>query len=159
MSEYKFDWAFIIETDGKAWVGNFERPMCAYCTGMVGQCDVGEEEAHLFFTDFGIESNPYDEGGPFEEYVNCNVMDDQGGARPAGIWKFPDKSGFTAVAIFFNEKPTDEQISIIKERAYKFAEERPDRKKYSTMTDKPEKINITGFRLIQQTVTEKEYVI
>ncbi|KKL47922.1 hypothetical protein LCGC14_2330690 [marine sediment metagenome] len=153
MSEYAFAWAFLVDTDGKAWVGNFERELCAYCTGLVGGCEKGEEEAYLFQSDFGLES---DEESPFFEKVNCYVMDDVGCGRPAAIWISPGDKRYAAVAIFFYEKPTDELISIIKERAYKFAEERPDREKYE---EKIEKINITGFRLIEQTVTEKESAV
>ncbi|KKK83825.1 hypothetical protein LCGC14_2789530, partial [marine sediment metagenome] len=32
-------WIFIIDTD--SYAGNFEREMCAYITGRVGECGVG----------------------------------------------------------------------------------------------------------------------
>lgn len=154
MSNYKAPWTFVIDTDGKAWVGNFERELCAYCTGMIGECEKGIEEANEFFNDFDLVG---EEESLFFEKVNCYVMDEQGCGRPASIWKTPGNKRYSGVAIFFNKKPTDELISIMKERAYKFAEERPDRKKYEEM--KIEKINITGFRLIGQTVTEKESAV
>jgi len=37
---------FVIDTD--TYAGNFERPMCAYMTGRVGECGVGEEFAEMF---------------------------------------------------------------------------------------------------------------
>jgi len=37
---------FIIDTD--QYAGNFEREMCAYLTGTVGECGVGDEFAELF---------------------------------------------------------------------------------------------------------------
>jgi len=160
MSEYKSPWTFVIDTDGKAWVGNFEREMCAYCTGMIGQCEKGIEEANEFFNDFNLVG---EEESPFFERVDCYVMDDSGCGRPASIypgWKesAPGKTIYTGVAIFFYENPTDELISIMKERAYKFAEERPDQEKCGWI-EKIEKINITGFRLIEQVVSETENAV
>jgi len=38
--------SFIIDTN--EYAGNFEREMCAYCTGQIGDCGVGEEEAEKF---------------------------------------------------------------------------------------------------------------
>ena len=37
---------FIVDTD--QYAGNFEREMCAYMTGAVGECGVGEEYAKMF---------------------------------------------------------------------------------------------------------------
>jgi hypothetical protein len=34
---------FVVDTD--TYAGNFEREMCAYITGQVGECEVGEEIA------------------------------------------------------------------------------------------------------------------
>ena len=34
---------FVIDTD--SYSGNFEREMCAYCTGQIGDCEVGIEHA------------------------------------------------------------------------------------------------------------------
>ena len=39
-------YTIIIDTD--EYSGNFEREMCAYCTGQVGECEVGEEEQAVF---------------------------------------------------------------------------------------------------------------
>jgi hypothetical protein len=32
-------WLFIVDTD--SYAGNFERCMCAYMTGQIGECEVG----------------------------------------------------------------------------------------------------------------------
>jgi hypothetical protein len=34
-------YVFIIDTE--QYAGNFEREMCAYCTGILGDCEVGED--------------------------------------------------------------------------------------------------------------------
>ena len=36
-------YGFIVDTD--SYAGNFEREMCAYMTGHIGECSVGEEYA------------------------------------------------------------------------------------------------------------------
>lgn len=157
MSEYNAPWTFVIDTDGKAWVGNFERELCAYCTGMIGECGKGSDEAEQFFLDFNILS---EDESPFVEAVNY-VMDDGGCERPVAIYpggkgETPGKTTHTAVAIFFHEKPTDELIAIMKERAYRFAKERPDGEKFKDLGIRDEIINITGFRLIEQIVSKNE---
>jgi hypothetical protein len=51
------------------------------------------------------------------------------------------------VAIFFHEKPTQEMIDVIKERATQFAKH----KDY-----KENKIKVTGFRLLKEEKTTTE---
>ncbi len=34
---------FVIDTD--TYAGSFEREICAYVTGQIGECEVGKEEA------------------------------------------------------------------------------------------------------------------
>lgn len=66
-------YVFIIDTD--SYSGNFERDMCAYITGRVGECTVGDDMADAFIAD-GHK--------PF-----ANVIDkpDSGGCwRPCAIW-------------------------------------------------------------------------
>ncbi len=92
----------IIETNHYA--GNFEREMTAYCTGHVGECGVGKEHAAIF-----REEVPQD---PFGDSI-VPVPDDHGCARPC-------KCDGNNVIIFFEGRPTPEQIAIIKERASKF---------------------------------------
>ncbi len=68
---------FIIDTEDYA--GNFERELCAYLTGCIGDCGVGQDMAELFCEETGLE--------PFE-----NVMqeaDDHGCMRPASAYPTP----------------------------------------------------------------------
>lgn len=50
---------------------------------------------------------------------------------------------YLSVAICFNDRPTDEQIEILRERARRFSEIYPTRRSWN------KKFTITGFRLIQ----------
>jgi len=150
-SAFAAPWVFIIDTD--QYAGNFEREMCAYCTGTVGQCEVGEEMTILFGEDFNLVADNWDEDNPFMDYVDEWVMDDNGCGRPTSIWRSPSGDGCNSVAIFFQQEPTEELIKIMKERSSDFAKNRPDRKEYWE-GDKPMKI--LGFRLLKQEVTTTE---
>lgn len=137
---------FVIDTDNYA--GNFEREMCAYVTGQVGDCEVGEEFAEEAKKEIpGIVEK-------FGEIVE-KIPDEHGCYRPAEIWPNSrygnDGLGnqallddgnmekyaypaFNSVAIHFNEVPDAEMISMMKARSYDFA--------------KRSKIKIEGFRIL-----------
>jgi hypothetical protein len=121
----KKGYAFIIDTN--EYAGNFERELTAYCTGIIGECEVGEE-----FIDKEITSI-------FEPYI-LQVVDEYGCYRPCEIVQ--NSEGFYySVAIYFDEKPSNELITLMKVRANQF-----------------NNIQILGFRLleIKQNQTEIE---
>ena len=76
------DVSFIFVIDTESYAGNFERPMCAYCTGEIGECGVGEEEAALFRQEMGIAEG---EDGPFCDKIMPRA-DEHGCHRPTSIW-------------------------------------------------------------------------
>jgi hypothetical protein len=131
------DWLFVIDTADYA--GNFERELCAYITGRVGECGVGIEMHERFTEETGLE--------PFE-----NVMeeaDDHGCHRPATIYSTTGRDHpYNSVAISFETKPTKAQITLMMARAAAFAA-LPDEQ----CEDSPRISQILGFRLIRQTVT------
>ena len=66
--------------------------------------------------------------------------------------KYP---AYLSVAIFFEKKPTNEQIDFMKSRAYEFAKDTNARP-----TNKPRSVNISGFRLLKvipETYIPEEY--
>ncbi len=71
--------AFVIDTE--SYAGNFEREFCAYITGIIGDCEVGDIEAARFKFAFPGEN-------PFEDIV-AQVPDDNGTRRPVTIWPTP----------------------------------------------------------------------
>jgi hypothetical protein len=145
------NWIFVIDTDDYA--GNFERDMCAYLTGEIGECEVGEEFAEEYFKETGEAKY---------ESRFCNIIesrsDDHGCHRPCSIWLSKRKKPvYNSVAIFFGNRPTDDDIKFMKERAMKFAEAKrkmAEEKDYSW--DKKFKLTIRGFRLIREVTTEEE---
>lgn len=61
---------FVIDTD--SYAGNFERQLCAYATGQIGECGVGQKEAEIFkveedpdfFEDIVVPGEPGDSEYP-----------------------------------------------------------------------------------------------
>jgi len=190
-NEYTAPWIFIIDTD--SYSGNFERQMCAYATGSVGECGVGDEEAEMFFDETGFDGYNYSFGNIIQP-----VADERGCRRPCYIWPtagrlnngmgtnyndgdpipevnlekhgykdaadFKQKTGFDpgvgrfpayeSVAIFFERRPSDEDINMMKVRCRTFAATKED------ILKKPY-CKILGFQLIEQiqTVTEIKHEI
>lgn len=72
-------WIFIIDTD--SYAGNFERDMCAYLTGVTGDCQVGDNFAALYHK----EVKSPDGESVFHEYLEQRA-DDRGCCRPASCW-------------------------------------------------------------------------
>ena len=98
---------FVIRTNHYA--GNFEREMCAYMTGQVGECGVGEGIAE--------EQFGHPEQSPWFEKLDM-VPDDHGCRRPVSMM---DENN-TSVGLVFYEKPTGEEIEELKARAHAFCE-------------------------------------
>lgn len=129
---------FVIGTADYA--GNFERELCAYITGRIGECEIGAEMATLFETETGQE--------PFENVVE--EVNDHGCHRPATAYGPQGRS----VAISFETKPTAAQIALMKERAAQFAA-LPAPTYGAPGPADPRISQILGLRLIKQTITRK----
>lgn len=128
----KDGYAFIVKTN--EYSGNFEREMCAHMTGVTGECEVGSEYV------------PKDDLGFSRIIMSC--PDEYGCYRPV------ESCGpeYNDVAIFFDERPTDEQIEVLKERAKSFNEAWKTEGTFNyTQT-----IEILGFSLIKVNRTEEE---
>lgn len=149
------EWILVIKTD--AYAGNFERGMCGYCTGMVGDCGVGEEEAQIFYDEMGLTPDDFNwkDGGVDVKYISedwdnpfglvvTSRADDHGCRRPTTMCDSDPDDRNTAVAIFFSKKPTDELINTMMERAYRYCQEYCPNNESEYMRHK---INIKGFEL------------
>jgi hypothetical protein len=102
------DFAVVIETD--SYAGNFEREMCAYVTGHIGECEVGDE-----FVDQETESL-------FDGYIE-RIPDENGCYRPVSLGcDVSDDFNLTSndVVIWFNQRPTDYMVNFISERLKTF---------------------------------------
>jgi hypothetical protein len=124
--------------------------MCAWLTGVVGECEVGKEMAKVF-----CEESKFVDGFGDSHFVGLLEQrpDDDGGCcRPCSIWLDRDNENNNSVAIFFYKKPSNANIALMKERAATFVE---GHKKYSRMKEfsKNFKLKILGFRVIKEVTT------
>jgi|SRR5581483_1604928 len=71
------EYIFVVDTD--SYAGNFERELCAYMTGVLGECGVGQEAVELYEKD-GHE--------PLEDLVG-QEPDDHGCRRPVKLMPTP----------------------------------------------------------------------
>ena len=120
------DWIVVISTDN--YTGNFERELCAYSTGIIGSCGVGEELAQKFYeemelVDFkdwngvDVETCGEDFNNPFFLIIQQKA-DDNGHRRPCAMWQMAN----TRMAIYFKERPSEELLELLMSRAKKYAE-------------------------------------
>jgi hypothetical protein len=129
----KTGYVFIIDTN--EYAGNFEREMCAYVTGCVGECEVGEEFVDEETTQI------------FENFIK-QVPDDDDCYRPCSTISSPNNKGNNSVAIYFENKPQNELITLMKVRANQFNEVRKTTGRMAQFY-KDSNIQILGFRLIE----------
>lgn len=124
----------IVQTD--QYTGNFERELCAYCTGVIGQCEVGDKQRAMFIKDYDEEK-----ADAMWELLEQRA-DDNGCLRPVSMCSPGNKN----LEIYFNDRPTQEIIDMIKERAEKFTQEKDWR-------GKPRTMKILGFQMIKESTT------
>lgn len=67
---------FILCLDTDQYAGNFERELTAYCTGAIGDCEVGEDQMEYFF-----EEVPQEFHKAFENKI-ISLPDEHGTSRP-----------------------------------------------------------------------------
>ena len=101
------EYVIIVRTN--QYAGNFERELCAHLTGIIGECEVGDDYVDEFITAI------------FETTI-AQIPDDNGCRRPVSLGGCIKTEGYNGndVVIWFDGKPTDEQIQIIKERSETF---------------------------------------
>lgn len=136
---------YIFVIDTKEYSGNFERALCAHCTGRLRNCGVGDEYSENFHKEEQI-----DEDEIFGEMDYRH--DDHGGTGPVSIWQ-NNKGVYNSVALFFSRKPTEQEVETIKRRAATFNETSKRIDSY------PSKITILGFRLLTEVTTLTEEAV
>jgi len=99
------NYSIVIKTN--QYAGNFERELCAHLTGIIGECEVGEEYVDEAITEI------------FEESV-AQMADDNGCRRPVSLGSQNEGASGQDVVIYFDYEPTKEQVEIIKERLLTF---------------------------------------
>jgi len=105
---------FVIDTN--RYAGCFERKMCAYITGRVGDCRVG-------CIDAGIAQKEL-EPVIYEELKSCvsSLPDQYGINRPVTIY-FNNDGQYNSVAILLHNVPSQQAIDTMKQRANRYADQ------------------------------------
>jgi len=110
------EYVLCIDTD--AYAGNFERPMTAFITGVIGECGVGLEAMHYFFE--RVEEDGYEEEARwFDEFVT-QESDNHGTHRPCSIYLTPGTKAYNSVGIFLSKFPSKVIFDFIKKKAIEF---------------------------------------
>jgi len=162
---------FVVDTD--EYSGNFERELCAYITAQTGECGVGSDIADFAYNEskkevdifFNLVETEPDEDGcwrPVKIYPTPGWYNDGMGKHyKANNWKEgkPKYPAYQSVAILLRERPTQQVIDLMKNRAEKYAEISRSETTESIGGYKSNKFNITGFRLVEkETVTKEETI-
>ena len=147
--------ALVIDTD--SYAGNFEREMCAWITGFEGEHYPGGIE-------YIVETANEQLGEKSGELIDLldAVNHDQYGQMEVIMTYTPGTCEYNSVAIMLNDRPSDELLALMAERARTFPEAsvEKDRRWWTSIgllrDMKP--INILGIRLESYTtvVTKTE---
>lgn len=105
------EYELLVKTN--SYAGNFERDMCAYLTGSVGDCGVGDEY---------IDESVYEKLG---EDLTISKPDDRGWCRPVSV-AWGDNNNY--LVIYLNRKLTKDELDFIDKRAKEFQEIRRNEK-------------------------------
>lgn len=136
----------ILVINTNLYTGNFERELCAYVTGCVGECDVGAGEARIFVDE---------EGEELQEEIGDIISfeaDDHGCRRPTSIWQDTDFGHYESMAIFFQEAPDPAVIQKIVDRAQAYATYRNNKPGYDGKRTTTTPLAIKGAKIIHREV-------
>ena len=103
--------SWIVKINTNSYAGNFEREMCAYCTGHIGDCGVGNDYVDECVSDAFCDTLDFipDEFGC---YRPCSI-----GVSQPTPHDFPSNY---SVLIHFQVKPDAHQLGLIRRLAKEF---------------------------------------
>lgn len=140
----------IIVIDTDAYAGNFERELCAYLTGQIGDCNVGSEFLkpqnmikHLEWWENNISPQEDTEGSEFY--------------RPCTIWKTGETNFYGSVAIFVEEIPPQEVLDEMIKEAKIFCRDTDFVYRYYAANKNPnipKEINVLGYSVLDSEYTK-----
>lgn len=171
--DLKFRFVFVIDTEN--YSGNFEREICGYLTARYDQEDGGDthgsaesaiaeselpKKLWLYFEEHVIDCLEEPDDLPIHTPVTIYPTPGwYNNGRGKHIQGTPSQEEmencylnkawpcYQSVGIFFDERPSDETIRILKERAEKFARDYWPKREYLG-----HEIKITGFRLLKEEI-------
>lgn len=152
---------YVIDTD--SYAGAFEREMCAFITGIFGECNVGEEMAKAAIEELTSEELAWMESNVYAE------PDDSGCFRPVSTFpnprwynidgkhfRFADKMpegkfypSYASVAIFFGTMPPKPIRELLEKRAREYVSRETLYEGEDEGSIERLGITIEGFRIVQ----------
>lgn len=153
---------FKIVIDTEQYSGNFEREMCAYITGQIGECSVGndwvreysETIKHLDWWEEHILQRPDDREHPCYRpvaiYPTVGWYNDGYGGhlKETGADVKSRYPAYMSVAIFTDKLPPDAVLIELTERAREFCQQRIELSKSLKRLPATENLDLTGIRII-----------
>ena len=169
-TDVEYEYELHIDTD--LYAGNFSRELTAYCTGVTGECEVGEEEANEYYHELELHSGPdRDEYNPLARIIT-RKPDDHGCYRPCDVTATPGLYGtdYTSgklskqaapstefphrhigtVVILFSARPDTSQITQMVSRATRYGC-RPTPAGRSLVKN----FKVLGWRLVEKETTTR----
>lgn len=145
-------WIAVIQTD--QYAGDFEKQLCAYCTGVAGHFEMADitAECYRLAADFSRSYPDYPNGWRKKlVLIEDGIEEKYSSIRMSG-----GKNSFAA--IYFREKPTEQEWLILRARAYDYFAPHHGIPDYPERTGNPP-TEILRFQLIKRTVTVREEVV
>jgi hypothetical protein len=146
---------YLLIVDTNLYAGNFEREMTAFATGVLGECQVGDEMLEDFFEGaaaFGYDVDPDDMNAvsPFEGLM-AQKGDGEGCNRPCAISL---KDGeYNSVEMYMDQRPADRDLAFITERIHAFPA-------YSAQQRFGQRgLEVLGIRLICRSIVTTDEVV
>lgn len=87
----------VVAIDTDQYSGNFEREMCAFVTGQIGECGVGKQfvdGAQEELSEIPLNTVDGESIKTIHDWIDCHIameMDDRRCERPASIWPTPGR--------------------------------------------------------------------
>jgi hypothetical protein len=103
----------VVDTD--SYAGNFERELCAYVTGQIGECGVGEDVAKCF-----SEHIAHLEWWDKHIVQRSKPRPDPSCKRPVTIYQDAKTGKYTSVAIYVKKMPPDNVMIEFAERVSEY---------------------------------------
>lgn len=144
----KSEYTLRIHTNTHA--GNFERELCGYVTGQIGDCEVGGDEAAIAIQELQPRELDW-----FEDNVD-KYSDEHGCARPCDVSMNVSGKGFNSVDIYLGDAPPFYIWERIVARVQKYFSHNGVKGAYN---DSAARVKVLSIEIVKSKVTVTREVI
>jgi hypothetical protein len=135
-------YAIIVNTN--EYTGNFEREFCAFTTGAIGECGVGDEESENYNVWAGQNKIKVD---LLADYTD-SMADDSGCHRPVSIYDDTGTGDYNDIIIYLSRPLSVKLWKVFEKRAALF-----------TQDSEWDSVQILGMRMVKRTIVVTDVVI